>query len=174
MRSWPWLPGCELSTPLSWGRPQPGRGSKPEILTKLLLPSRINKYRLKNSQLKYSRPEDTGKHRKERNSTKMHKTTKLQQHLGSMRRIKKEMAQLQKKKRKRKRKRKKEKKTCQSCNCPHNPSYSKGLKTTPANHLSWPRLIRRERVIVWVCIVTFSNSGIITYLYQSGEKTFKS
>ena len=56
-------------------------------MTKLSLPSRINKYRLQNSQLKYSRPEDTGKLRKERNSTKMHKATKLQQHLGRMKRI---------------------------------------------------------------------------------------
>ena len=73
--------------PQSWGRPQPGRGRKPEILTKLSLPSRINKYRLKNSQLKYSRPEDMGKLRNERNSTKLHKTTKFQQHLGIIKRI---------------------------------------------------------------------------------------
>ena len=62
-------------------------GSKPEILTKLSLPSRINKYRLKNSQLKHSRPEETGKLRKERNRTKLRKTTELQQHLGRMKRI---------------------------------------------------------------------------------------
>ncbi len=60
------------------GRSSAGRGRKPEILTKQSLSSRINKYRLKNSQLKYSRPEDTGKLKKERNSTKLHKTTKLQ------------------------------------------------------------------------------------------------
>ena len=32
-------------TPLSWGGLQPGRGGRLEILTKLLLPSRINKHR---------------------------------------------------------------------------------------------------------------------------------
>ena len=77
-------PQSGTTTPLCWGGPQPGGGRKPEILTRLSLPSRINQCRLQNSQLKYSRPEDTGKLRKERNSTKMHKATKLQQHLGRM------------------------------------------------------------------------------------------
>ena len=64
----PHSPWSGTITPLFFfggGGPQPGRGHKPGILTKLSLPSRINRYRLKNSQLKYSRPEDTGKTQKE-------------------------------------------------------------------------------------------------------------
>ena len=41
--------------PLCWGGPQPGSGRRPEILTKLSLPSRTNKYRLKNLWIQQTR-----------------------------------------------------------------------------------------------------------------------
>ena len=80
----PAVRGLELWTPLS----QPGSGRKPEILTKLSAPSRINKCRLQNSELKYRGPEDTGNtHRQESSSAKQHTATTLQYHVRRMKRL---------------------------------------------------------------------------------------